>query len=147
MRKFTFPRTQTIEITPLAEDVVGVKAVLLDPFHHIELNLELRAPSPTDLSIAKASAVMERVPYPVCREPLGRVPQLVGLKVERGLRRKVTRLLGGPEGCVHLVELTMEGVRLAIQGVVVIWTEALPPEEAKALQKQVLGGVCIAYPR
>jgi len=118
----------------------------VDPYHHLEMDLVLDASKPEAMVVKEAKAFMARAPYPVCREPLERVKELEGLKVERGIRRTVTRLLGGPKGCVHLVDMFMEGIRLAIQGVVVVWSENLPPEEGEKLRRRILGGVCIAYP-
>ena len=141
-----FTRTRTTEIFKIAEGVVGVRNVILDPLHHIEVKLELDASDPSKLSIFRAEALMLRVPYPICRHPLERMGQLVGLKVEKGLRDKVVELVGGSRGCVHLVDLTMDGVKLAIQAVVVVWTEGMPPEEAEEIERGVLGGICIAYP-
>jgi len=120
--------------------------MLMDPYHHLEMDLVLDASNPEAMVVKEAKASMARVPYPVCREPLERVKELEGLKIERGIRRTVTRLLGGPKGCVHLVDMFMEGIRLAIQAVVVVWSEKLPPEEGERLRGMVLGGVCIAYP-
>jgi|YelNatPaOPRAMG01_1025707.scaffolds.fasta_scaffold04193_4 hypothetical protein len=146
MALLTFPRTYTIEISPLDSRLVGVHCTLLDPYHHLEMDLVLDASNPEAMVIKEAKASMARAPYPVCREPLERVKELEGLKIERGIRRTVTRLLGGPKGCVHLVDMFMEGIRLAIQAVVVVWSEKLPPEEGEKLRGRVLGGVCIAYP-
>lgn len=145
-REHAFPRTYTIEVTPAGAHVAALKCVLLDPYHHIEMSFRVRADDPRAMVIEDVHATMERVPYPVCRKPLERVPLLNGVRVERGLRRRVTRAVGGPQGCVHLVDLFMEGVRLAIQAVVVVWTQHLPPDEAESLRRDVLGGVCIAYP-
>ena len=126
--------------------MVGVHCTLLDPYHHLEMDLILDSSNPEAMVVREARASMARVPYPVCREPLERVKGLEGLKIERGIRRTVTRLLGGPKGCVHLVDMFMEGIRLAIQAVVVVWSERLPPEEGEKLRSRILGGVCIAYP-
>lgn len=146
MALFTFPRTCTFEISPLNSHLVGVHCTLLDPYHHLEMDLVLDASNPEAMVVKVAKASMERVPYPVCKEPLERVKELEGLKIERGIRHTVTKLLGGPKGCVHLVDLFMEGIRLAIQGVVVVWSENLPSEEGEKLRRKILGGVCIAYP-
>jgi len=142
-----FPRTRTTEIFKIAGAVVGVRNVILDPFHHIEVELELDASDPLNLSILRAEALMPRVPYPICRQPLERMGQLVGLRVKRGLRNKVVELVGGSRGCVHLVDLTMDGIKLAIQAVVVVWARERLPEEAEEIERKVLGGICIAYPR
>jgi len=141
-----FPRSRTTDIFKVAEGVVGVRNVILDPFHYIEVKLELDASNPLAISILRAEALMPRVPYLICRQPLERMGQLVGLRVERGLRDKVVELVGGSRGCVHLADLTMDGIKLAIQAVVVVWARERPPEEAKEMERKVLGGICIAYP-
>lgn len=146
LRATAYPRTRTTEITRVTERVVGVSNVIVDAFHHLEVYLELDVADPFHIVICHAEGRMKRVPYSICYQPLSRMAQLVGMQVERGLYQRVKEAVGGPQGCVHLVDLTMDGIRLAMQAIAVVWTEGLPEEEAAERQRLLLGGVCIAYP-
>ena len=48
---------------------------------------------------------MEASPYRVCPEIVPNFKKLVGLRIGGGWNRKARKLLGGTEGCTHLVEL------------------------------------------
>jgi hypothetical protein len=39
--------------------------------------------------------------------------QVVGLKIERGIHARLVDAVGRAEGCTHMVDLTMEAVRLS----------------------------------
>jgi len=55
--------------------------------------------------IRAVEAVTDGSPYRICTEIASRYQRLVGLAIRPGFHRKVRELLGGTEGCTHLVEL------------------------------------------
>jgi len=146
-REPAYTRTRITEITRVAEGIVGVSNFIVDRFHHLGIYLELKVENPENIVISHAESKLLRVPYEVCYQPSLRIGQLVGLPVKKGLYRRVKEIIGGPQGCVHLVDLTVDGVRLAMQAVAVIWMQDLPEEEAARMRNRLLGGVCIAYPK
>jgi hypothetical protein len=50
-------------------------------------------------------ALTEASPFPVCPEITGAFSRLVGSRIGPGWRKQVNELLGGIQGCTHLVEL------------------------------------------
>lgn len=57
-------------------------------------------------------ATMGRTPYgEVCHRPLAAAGQLVGVTIGKGSSRQVAAILGGPNGCTHLVDLVIEVFR------------------------------------
>lgn len=69
--------------------------------HHMQLDVSV---TKEDLEIVAAKARMHHFPHAECPEIERSVEKLVGLKIERGFRRKVKRI-ARVAGCVHLLEL------------------------------------------
>ncbi|HTZ76413.1 MAG TPA: DUF2889 domain-containing protein [Stellaceae bacterium] len=58
-----------------------------------------------DFIIRAVEAVTDASPYQLCPEVTVNYQRLVGLSIRPGFIQKVRELLGGTEGCTHLVEL------------------------------------------
>lgn len=55
--------------------------------------------------VRDVEAATEASPYRICPEIVPNFKKLIGLRIGRGWNRKARELLGGTEGCTHLVEL------------------------------------------
>ena len=60
-----------------------------------------------------AQAQMTKTPVAVCHQTAKLAKNLTGLKIERGILRKLSGLLGRSSGCTHIYELSVEAVRLS----------------------------------
>jgi len=89
-----------------SEEGYRVTGMFCDSFHELSVDLALGA----DLSVAKANAVMLRVPDNVCREALAYTSQLTGRVLDGLGKKQVAGLLGAGEGCVHLIDLVHDAV-------------------------------------
>lgn len=58
-----------------------------------------------ELVVHDVEAATDAAPFSVCPDVTERFKVLKGLKIGRGWRNKVNELLGGVQGCTHLVEL------------------------------------------
>jgi hypothetical protein len=58
-----------------------------------------------DLKVHRVEAVTDASPFAICGDIVGNYRRLEGLSIGPGWTRKVKELLGGVEGCTHLVEL------------------------------------------
>jgi hypothetical protein len=58
-----------------------------------------------DLVIQEVEAVTDHSPFPICGGITGNFAKLKGLAIKPGFNMKVRELLGGVEGCTHLVEM------------------------------------------
>ena len=58
-----------------------------------------------ELIVRGIEAVTDSSPYEVCPTITGNFQRLVGLPIRSGWTQRVRELLGGVEGCTHLVEL------------------------------------------
>lgn len=87
-----------------------IKASLLDLNHSMRVTITVD--TKTDL-IVEASADITKAPLTICQKTLDRVQSIVGLKLERGINKRLAKALGGPCGCTHLYELALNAVRLS----------------------------------
>jgi len=95
-----------------------------------------------DLEIIEASAQMNKLPRNICKIPLQRIAELKGLKVERGFRHRVRSIIGGKNGCIHLLDLIHE----LAQGIVALLRKAkMTPDgkEMKDFPAETFYGECI----
>lgn len=114
---------------------------LLDTIHEIDLliilDLEKR-------EILKASAVLLRAPYIFCSETAKRAANLAGLKIDqRKISSAINELVGGPQGCYQLFDLTLEAVKAIRQSL-----KAFTPgdkEERMAYFDSISPGTCHAH--
>ena len=58
-----------------------------------------------ELIIRDVEAVTDHAPFPICGGITGNFARLKGLSIKPGFHIKVRELLGGVEGCTHLVEM------------------------------------------
>jgi hypothetical protein len=60
-----------------------------------------------------AGSLTPRLPYAgICSDVQGRVRSLVGQRLDAGARKRLGGLLGGPEGCAQLYDLTADLLKL-----------------------------------
>ena len=91
-------------------DHIRTKASLLDLNHNMRVEIRVCV---ADREIVEANAQMTKTPFKVCTQTMKFVKNLEGLKIERGITRKLSQLLGRAAGCTHLYELAVEAVRLS----------------------------------
>jgi hypothetical protein len=72
-----------------------------EPLH----DMWLRITVDMDLVIHDAVAVMDHTPFSTCPEIANAYTKLIGLQIKGGFTKQVKTLLGGTQGCTHLVEL------------------------------------------
>lgn len=92
------------------DDHILTKASLLDLNHNMRVEIKVRI---KDRTIIDAEAQMVKTPFKICGQTARYARNLVGLKIERGVTRKMAELFGRSEGCTHLYELAVEAVRLS----------------------------------
>ena len=92
------------------DEHIQTKASLLDLNHNMRVEIQVNIKSRV---IVDARAQMVKSPFKVCINTVKYVRNLIGLKIERGVTRKMADLLGKSGGCTHLYELSVEAVRLS----------------------------------
>jgi hypothetical protein len=62
---------------------------------------------PPDLTVVSVHVRPRFLPFPECPAAAGAAQRLVGLRLTRGFRPAATEILGGVEGCTHLLTLVL----------------------------------------
>jgi hypothetical protein len=72
-----------------------------EPVHEMWIRLTLD----DELVIRDVTAVMDHNPFPTCPAITPNFSRIKGLSIKPGFHAKLRELLGGVEGCTHLVEM------------------------------------------
>ena len=105
-----YERNINVSVSKLGEKAISTKASLLDLNHNIRIELTIDVQTKM---ILNAHAQMVKSPFAICQQTLNKINNVVGIKIERGIHAKLVGALGHSDGCTHLVDLTMEAVRLS----------------------------------
>jgi Protein of unknown function (DUF2889) len=70
-----------------------------------------------EFTVRAVETAMDGTPYAICGGAMPNFQRLVGEKVQSGWRKRVKELLGGPQGCTHLVELLGPVATVALQAI------------------------------
>ena len=144
-----YERNINISVGQLNEKAILTKASLLDLNHNIRIELTVDVNTKT---ITDAKAFMVKSPFGICQQTLSKIGNVVGLKIERGIHKKLVDALGHADGCTHMVDLAMEAVRLSANVMLGFsqfareWQERkLSDEEFIAQVKPVLKNSCLPF--
>ncbi len=105
-----YERNINVSVSKLGEKEILTKASLLDLNHNIRIELTVDVQTKM---ILNAHAQMVKSPFAICQLTLKKMDAIVGLTIVRGIHQNVVDALGHADGCTHLVDLTMEAVRLS----------------------------------
>ena len=78
-------------------------------------NMGLRLTIDKNFTVHDVASTMDDHPHPICNQVLDKFQRLIGLRIGPGWNRKVKEVLGGAEGCTHLVELLGPMATVAFQ--------------------------------
>lgn len=134
-----FNRTINLEFELIENNKILSHGHFADDYHDLRCFLIFSLPT---LEVIETGIDMNRLPQEICKVPLKRIDKLKGLKIERGFRQKVKRIVGGEGGCIHLVDLIHE----MAQGVVALLRKAqITPggKEMKDFPTDIFYGECI----
>lgn len=124
-------RGVSIKIFEIGEDRILIEGLLVDErfcpsfiysrnqvvdpgmIHRMMVRMTLSLPK---LIIESAEIEMAIIPNAKCREIEALSGKIVGLQLTQGFKRKVTELLGGKVGCIHIMNLILFMSSAAIQG-------------------------------
>ena len=134
-----FSRTIKTNFELIDNNKILSEGYFVDDYHDIKCTLVF---SLLSLEIIDTKIEMGKLPQQICRIPLDKVHKLKGLRVERGFRQKVKRIVGGKEGCIHISDLIHE----MAQGIVALLRKAqIAPngKEMKDFPSDTFYGECI----
>lgn len=93
--------------------------------------------------IVQVEIEMPGTPHEECPGIIPNYTKLEGIRIARGFTSKVNKIIGGPEGCIHLTGLLMAMASGALQG---LWTykgkDGQKDEEVAERSKEYLADTC-----
>ncbi|MBT8341120.1 MAG: DUF2889 domain-containing protein [Desulfatitalea sp.] len=92
--------------------------------HGMVVRMIVRIP---ELVVEAVEAEMNTVPYPECPQAIDSLMPLIGERISAGFTAKVQQLVGGAQGCAHLLALCRAMGSAAIQGAFAMLSQQ-PPE-------------------
>lgn len=144
-----FQRSIHLNAKKIDDDHLQVASSLLDLEHSFNLELTVRVSTHT---IEDAKVSMTKAPLTRCCSVLANFAQLKGLSIERGIIKEMHARLGGPKGCIHLLELLTDAVRFTSMlllgqsmGYRPALKETLSEEEIIAEGRKKLRNTCFVF--
>ncbi|NLC77851.1 MAG: DUF2889 domain-containing protein [Clostridia bacterium] len=140
-----FARDYKINISWEEEGIFTVACSLTDPLHDLILTQRVTIEKPTILS---GSLQVIKAPHKECKQ-LELLPQkLNGIPLDKGFTKTVISKLGGPQGCVNLVNMVLVSLPLVINTAWLYYahTGQYSAEEIKRIEHDQMSGVCLGYP-
>ncbi len=144
-----YERNMNSSVVQVDEEHLLVETSLLDLNH--SMRVELKINTNTNI-IEDAVSETTKVPLKACDYPQGHIKKIIGLKIERGINRKLIQALGGCDGCTHLYELALMSVRLTfnvLMGIRYDWDQwvsrSLSDEEFTKQATPHLKGSCYPF--
>ena len=128
-KTYAFSNNERGEVTP------GV------PIHEMWIRLTV-----TDaMEIKEVETITDFSPFAVCREVAPNFQRLIGLLLGPGWRKKALALVGGVEGCTHIVELLSPVATTAFQTIFPIKNREQPDANIASDKPPRLLNTCHAF--
>jgi len=112
-----------------------------EPLHSLGLRLTID----DTMTIREAVAVTDFSPFRICPNITPNFSRLVGLRMSTGFTRAARELLGGTEGCTHLVDLLGPMGTTAFQTMVGRRFATMKEEQRAGMRKAPIIDTCHAW--
>jgi len=139
---YLFNRSISVNVRTIDSKTVSVDGVFLDSHHEICMTLEVDIESHT---ITAATGEFRRYPHKDCVETQERIKRLLGINLNRNVRKQVQTAVGLKNGCTHLTELTLECVKGLMQATYQLMHLTMQEDQVNELIEQFLAGTCFHY--
>jgi len=137
-----FQRDIRYRISQRSDGAIVLIGTLNDRFHDIEVEICIAEDS---LLITEINAAFRAAPSPYCERVQERLKMLEGIRIGKGLTRKLTETLGGEQGCGNLRTMLAGLLPLAMNVKAVAGID--DDQQLFETLHHKLQGSCIGYPR
>lgn len=137
-----FERVKTIKAKVVGKNSIKAKTEMLDSQHRIKVII---IADKKGLKILDIKARMVKIPYKICLKTAPKITKLKGVRIQEGFYSKVKEVIGGPEGCTHLIDLIMDTARGIFQISLKIDTQGLKPVKQREILMERLRASCLGY--
>ena len=127
------------------QEDINIKIIVhfKDYFHEMKSTVTINSNS---MVILAAEAQIINVPWDLCYEVASKMEGLVGLKIQKGIKEQVRRILGGAKGCVQLVDLAIDSITTMVRlRDFHLLPKAMPYKEKMEKIKEINKGICHTY--
>ncbi len=145
-----YVRDKRLTVDYLEDNLLFAKGSMNDNHHDIELLMKIRLP---EKEIVWAESRMDRIPHPGrCEAALKLAQGLVGLRIERGVIKRLQKGLGGESGCVHIVALAIDLIQYCAyiksrpEAEAILRLRLHDQGEFHKLWQKDLAGTCVTFP-
>lgn len=142
-------RNINIQTRKLSNEMILVRSSILDLHHSMFFEMEIELDT---RQIKSVKADMIKAPYPECKDALKNLQRIVGLKLERGLAKKMAEILGKNTGCTHVLEIAITASRTASYAILNIlsegrkWKDIMDTDEERyEVVRSYLDDSCIMF--
>jgi len=142
MSRDLFKRIKTIRVKLINKNRIKAQTKMVDPHHRIKVIIIVDKSS---LEILDIEAKMMKIPYQICLKTIPKIKRLKGARIQEGFYKRVKEVIGGREGCIHLVDLIMDTARGIFQMALKIMTSGMKKEEQKKILMEKLKNSCLGY--
>ena len=139
---YLFNRSISVNVRTEDHKTVTVDGFFLDSLHELCLTLEVDLGSNI---ITSADGKLRRSPHSDCEQTQKLISNLIGVDLNRNVRKQVQVAVGLSHGCTHLTDLTLECVKGVLQAKFQLMHLTMQEEEIKAHLEQYLEGSCLHY--
>jgi len=87
----------------------------------------------------------DATPHLDCQDTRELIKNLIGLTIDKGIRRKLQSAVGMENGCTHLFELSLECIKGLIQAKYSLMNLTMPSEQVNAYVEEYLKDSCYHY--
>ena len=108
-----FNRYKNTQVKLVDVETFEINSTMCDSFHEITLILLVNIEEAT---IKYAEVQFLRQPDQICKETSKLAGTLIGLRLDKGIKKTANENIGGSAGCTHLVDLVLEAAKAFIQG-------------------------------
>lgn len=137
-----YEKTKSVRVE---QEDINIRVIIhfKDHFHEMKSTVTINS---NTMVILASEAEIINVPWDLCYEVSSKMEGLVGLKIQKGIKEQVRRILGGAEGCVHLVDLATESITAIVQLLDFhLLPKTMPYKEKMEKIKEINKGICHTY--
>lgn len=125
------------------DNIIKIHVYFKDYFHEMKSTVTINS---DNMKILSAEAQMLASPWDLCYEVVTKMEKLVGMTIQKGIKEQVRKLLGGAQGCVHLVELTLDTITTIVQlADFHFQPKGTPYQERMEKIREINEGICHTY--
>lgn len=139
---YLFNRSISVNVRSVDKKTLTVDGIFLDSHHELCITLGVDLESNT---IVSAYGEFLRVPHTDCEESHNLIKNLVGVNLERNVRKQIQMAVGFNYGCTHITDLTLECVKGLLQAKFQLMNLTMQEQEVDGLVEQYLKGSCLHY--